>query len=453
MALSYNRSTSPTSDDFVMVDSPLRSDKDTDGAHLINAKLLIPGRGEPIHNGCVVIKKGKIVSVSTQSDISPDFKGLPSTDVPVLMPGLWDCHLHLVGMNSLDVSQTMIGHAALAGARIARSLHDILMSGYTSMREPGGYGCEIAPAVIEGTIVGPNIYSAAAVLSQTAGHGDQFKFPAGMVWQKTTVKSYGGEPGAGYSPFAIADGIDEVRKAVRLQIRRGAKLIKVCASGGVLSRDDDPEDQEFSDEELKVIVEEAARSKRIVAAHVHGKAGILAALRAGCKTIEHGTYMDDECLALAKEKGVIYVPTRTISALGVDHPELMSPESYKKMLQVSKHHEHAMKLAIKSGITMATGSDIGMSAPVGHPLVHGNSGGEPMYLVKAGMTPLQAIEAATANGPLTLGPQAPLSGMIKEKYDADLIALNHSPLDDISLLKEPKNITHVWKGGKLFKSK
>lgn len=452
MTLPFDRHISSAPEDFVIVETPSPTAKDSEGAHLICAKLLIPGRGDPIHDGCVVIQKDKIVSVTTKDDLPPCFQDIPVTKVPVLMPGLWDCHLHLIGLNSLDISQVISQHPALAGVRLARSLNDILMAGYTSIREPGGYGCEISAAIEEGTIPGPNIYSAGAVLSQTAGHGDIFGLPVGAVWQKANATANGGEPGAATFPIAIADGIDEVRKAVRLQIRRGAKLIKVCASGGVLSRDDNPEDQQFSDEELKVIVEEAARARRIVAAHVHGKPGILAAIRAGCKTIEHGTYLDDECVALAKKKGTIYVPTRTVSALGVEHPELMTPESYKKMLEVSAHHEAAMALAVKHGITMATGSDLGMSAPIGHPMTHGNSGGEPYYLTKAGMTPLQAIEAATANGPLTLGPQAPMSGRLREHYDADLIALDKNPLDDIRILKKPEHVTHVWKGGKLFKA-
>ena len=213
-------------------------------------------------------------------------------------------------------------------------------------------------------------------------------------------------------PLCVADGVDECRKAVRLMIRRGAKVIKVLASGGVLSRDDDPKFQQFSDEELKVIVEEAARMNRVVAAHVHGKAGIMAAIKAGCKTLEHGTYLDEEAVKLMLEKDVMLVATRLIVIEGVKLKDSLSPESYKKMLETAKYHKKAYGLAIKKGVKCALGTDLGISVP-GTGLSHGSAGAELLYAVEAGMTPLQAIEAATANGPATLGPMAPLSGQIK----------------------------------------
>lgn len=337
-------------------------------------------------------------------------------------------------------------HPSLAGARLAGSCAAILNSGFTSIRELGGWACEIAPAIDEGTIPGPRIYSAGAALSQTAGHGDVFDVSVDWAWSRLGV---GGEA-RGISPLCLADGIDEVRKAVRLQIRRGAAVIKVLASGGVLSIADDPMLQQFSSEELSTIVSEAGRMNRIVAAHVHGKAGILAAIRAGCKTLEHGTYLDQECISLMKENDVMLVATRTIVIEGVKHPELMSKESYAKMLETAKHHLEAYKLAIKSGVKIALGTDLGLSVP-GQALSLGNSGAELGYAVEAGMTALEAIEAATANGPLTLGSMAPKSGQIREGYDADLIAVNQSPLMDIRVLAEAKNITHVWKGGRLCK--
>ena len=177
----------------------------------------------------------------------------------------------------------------------------------------------------------------------------------------------------------------------------------------------------------------------------------MAALRAGCKTIEHGTFFDEESIKVAKEKDIIYVATRTVVVEGVKHPELMDPKSYEKMKFTAKHHKAAVQLAIKHGVKMAAGCDLGLSVP-GMSLSHGNSGGEPGHLVDCGMPPAQAIEATTANGPLTLGPQAPKSGQIKKGYDADLIALDKNPLEDISVLAKVKHITHVWKGGKLFKS-
>ena len=223
----------------------------------------------------------------------------------------------------------------------------------------------------------------------------------------------------------------------------------------MLSIADDPLRQQFSDIELATIVEEAERQGRIVAAHVHGKGAILAALRAGIKTIEHGTYMDDECIRLFKEKNAVYVPTRTIVKLGVEHPELMDPKSYGKMLETAKHHLAAYRLAVKNNIRIALGTDLGISVPATHPMALGNSGQELVYAVsEAGMTPSQAIEAATSTAAETLGElgMKPKSGRLEEGYDADLIALTSNPLEDIEVFRQAKNVSHVWKGGVLMKS-
>ena len=426
-------------------------DEETHDTFVIHTSLLIPGIGNPAKDSSVVTGSGKIIYVGLSANLPKKYQKAPSTHVPVLMPGLWDCHVHLIGSDSISYSAFTLTSQATAGARLARSVHDILMSGFTSVRDLGGYAPEIAMVVNEGTIPGPNIYSAGSALSQTAGHGDTFELPIGFVWSRCGV-GYGSGNGDDVAcrPLCVADGVDECRKAVRLMIRRGAKVIKVLASGGVLSRDDDPKLQQFSDEELNVIVEEAARMDRIVAAHVHGKPGIMAAIRAGCKTLEHGTYLDEEAVDLMLEKDVMLIATRLIVTEGVKHKDLLGPEQRKKMLETAKYHKKAYGLAIKKGVKCALGTDLGVSVP-GQPLSHGLSGAELLYAVEAGMTPLQAIEAATANGPATLGPMAPLSGQIKEGYDADLIGLEKNPIDDIGLFRDVKNITHVWKGGKLFK--
>jgi imidazolonepropionase-like amidohydrolase len=372
------------------------------------------------------------------------------------MPGLWDCHVHFLGSKTFNFAEIATQHPALAGARIAKNVHDVLMSGFTSVRELAGYGLEVSKAIEEGSLIGPNIYSSGAAISQTAGHGDVFDLPSGFVDSVFGVRDTQANalaPGTG--PMIIADGVDECRRAVRLLIRRGATCIKVFASGGVLSIADDPLRQQFSMAELEVIVAEARRNGRVVAAHVHGKEGIMAAILAGVHTIEHGTYMDEECIEEMKDRGIVYVPTRTIVKVGVDHPELMSPESYRKMLITARHHKEAYRLAVRSGVKIALGTDLGISAPTDHPLAHGRSGGELPYAVSdGGMTPLQAIEAATAMGPETLGNlgMKPKSGIIEVGYDADLIALNEDPLKNMDLFKEPRNITHVWKGGRLFKN-
>ncbi|KAF2492970.1 amidohydrolase [Lophium mytilinum] len=413
---------------------------------LITTDLLIPGRGTPTKATAIILssKTNKIVFVGPIPTLPSKYTHLPCTHVPVLLPGLWDCHCHFHGAKTLNLTPIATTHPATAGARLARSAADTLAAGFTSVRELGGYAPEIASAIDDGIIPGPTIYSAGAALSQTAGHGDLFDLPVGWVWQCQGV-------GAGISPLCVADGVEECRKAVRLQIRRGAKVIKVLASGGVLSIADNPLYQQFSDEELKVIVEEAGRAHRVVAAHVHGKEGVMAALRAGVKTLEHGTYLDEEAMEVMKERDVILVATRTIVKEAVKNKDLMSPESAKKMMEVIEQSDQMYAAAIKVGVKIALGTDLGISTP-GQGLSHGNNGGEFAYAVESGMTPLEAIEAGTASAPETLGPQAPLSGQIREGYDADVIAVVGNPLENVKVLGSAKNISHVWKRGELLKS-
>jgi imidazolonepropionase-like amidohydrolase len=430
-----------------------QSESSSNSEHsVIFTSLLIPGRGEPITDAAVVIstKSKKIEYVGAQTSLPEKYSSAPKTTVPVLLPGLWDCHVHFIGTTSFNLSQIPLIHPATSGARLTRSAADTLNAGFTSVRDLGGYAPELAIAIDEGTIPGPHIYSAGAALSQTAGHGDLWDLPAGWVCQcngiATATNMYNG-----VSALAICDGVDECRKAVRLQLRRGAKVIKIFASGGVTSLGDNPLYQQFSDEELKAIVEEAGRAKRAVAAHVHGKEGVMAAIRAGVKTLEHGTYMDEECFNIMKEHDLILVPTSTVIHEAQKNLNLLSPESRPKVEQLAKIAEEMYTIAIKSGVKIALGSDIIIS--IGRSgLSHGRNGAELVYAVEAGMTPLQAIEAATATSPETLGPQAPLSGQIKEGYDADLIALDSSPLEDISVVSNPDRVTHVWKDGKSYKS-
>ncbi|KAL3419318.1 amidohydrolase [Phlyctema vagabunda] len=412
--------------------------------HGIKAALLIPGRGEPLKDAAVIVDGDKIAWVGNAVDVPANFKSVPFIDVPVLMPGMWDCHVHFMGTpaGATGYSSFLGVPGPLAGARTVRDLERTLLAGFTSVRELAGYGGEVSPAIDDGTIVGPNVYSSIAPLSMTAGHGDMHDIPIGAVL----------DAAAHGLTFAVCDGVPECIKAVRLMIRRGAKVIKVCASGGVGSELDDPEDRQFSDEELKAIVDEAGRSQRVVAAHCHGKEGIMAALRAGVKTIEHGSYLDEECAALMKEKNAILVATRLIVAVGVKEKDKWPPNSYKKLLALADNHKKAYALAVKSGVRIALGTDQGESQP-GSGLTHGRNGKELYFAVEAGLTPLQAIEACTATSPETVGSRmAPRSGQLKEGYDADLIAVAVNPLQDIKLMSEPDNITHVWKGGKLFKS-
>jgi imidazolonepropionase-like amidohydrolase len=407
--------------------------------HRIEAELLIPGRGDPVRGG-VILMDGSRISYAGPAATAPRTPGVPVSRVTTVMPGMWDCHGHFLGTRTLNLGQLPLEPEPLRAVRSARDLRAALDAGITSVREVGGLGVYLARVVAEGILDGPAIYAAGALLSTTGGHGDLHSFP--LDW----VQDWAGQTGM----MRLADGPDDCSRAVREQLRRNAKVIKVCASGGVLSELDDPIHQQFTVAELRAIVEVAALADRVVAAHCHGKPGIMAALRAGVRTIEHGTYLDDECCDAMRESGTILVPTRTIVEDMLANEAAVPDYALAKLEAIADTHAQAVTRAYEHGVTIAMGTDIGLT---GSDLPHswGQNGSEPGYLVKLGMSALEAIEAATASGPLTLGPQAPRSGRLAEGYDADVITLDADPLADISVLADPGRVTAVWTGGRLVK--
>jgi imidazolonepropionase-like amidohydrolase len=407
--------------------------------HRIEAELLIPGHGDPVRDG-VVLLDGSRIGYAGPAGMAPQAPGVPVSRAATVMPGMWDCHGHFLGTRTLNLGQLPLEPEPVRAARSARDLRAALDAGITSVREVGGLGVYLARVVAEGVLDGPAIYGAGAILSTTGGHGDLHSLPLGWVqdWGRQTGMT------------RLADGPDECAKAVREQLRRNARVIKVCASGGVLSELDDPIHQQFTVAELRIIVEVAALADRVVAAHCHGKPGIMAALRAGVRTIEHGTYLDDECCDAMRESGTILVPTRTIVEGMLANKAAVPDYALAKCEAIADMHEQAVTRAYEHGVTIAMGTDIGMTGP-DLPNSWGQNGSEPGHLVKLGLSALEAIEAATASGPLTLGPQAPRSGRLAEGYDADVITLDADPLADISVLADPDHVTAVWTGGRLVK--
>jgi imidazolonepropionase-like amidohydrolase len=400
--------------------------------HRIEADLLIPGRGEPVERGCVVLDGGAVTFAGASSD-APATAGADVWEVPVVMPGMWDVHAHFLGITRPDIDELLKTPVALSAARATADAARQLDAGFTSVREVGGLGVHLARAVEEGSIRGPRIYGAGTILSQTGGHGDMHAFRIDWV---TGVEGL----------TALCDGVAECLRAVRLQLRVGARVIKICASGGVMSELDDPIHQQFSDDELAAIVGEAARAERIVAAHCHGKPGIMAALRAGCATIEHGSFLDEEVAEVMLAQEAILVPTRFIIEQLLGMEDQLPPYAWRKATAFADRHREAVEIAVEKGVRIAVGCDIFPSGEL-----HGRNGLELGYLVKAGMDPLAAIEAATANGPATLGPQAPRSGQLAAGYDADVIALAANPLEDIGVLADAAAVTHVWQAGRVVK--
>ena len=403
----------------------------------VTADVLIPGRGEPIANGVVVAEAGKIVFAGPGSAAPPPLPDDTSFAVPAAMPGIWEAHGHFVGSPIPDLEAMALADPGSLVARATADAAATLEGGVTSLREVGGIGFSLQPVIDEGTICGPRIFPAGSILTTTGGHADIHGLPLDFVHSLED---------RGFKFGEVCDGVPGALLAVRKQLRRGAAVIKICASGGVLSEVDHPIHQQFSDEELQAIVAEATRAERVVAAHCHGKPGIVAALRAGATTIEHGSYLDHETAEMMLDCGAILVPTRFVLEELLGMEDKLPAYAYRKALLVAERHAEALQIAVAAGVKIALGTDIFVSGPL-----YGRNSREVKHLMDAGMSALEAIEAATANGPDTLGPQAPTSGQLREGYDADVIAFDVNPLNDMSVWGDPDRVTHVWKAGKLAK--
>jgi imidazolonepropionase-like amidohydrolase len=403
----------------------------------IEATRLVPGRGPVVDNGVVVLEEGLIGFAGPASD-APDTPDADVVKSDTVMPGMWECHGHFIGIYTANIPEAFITRPQLSSMRVTADARRVLDAGFTSVREMGGLGTFLGRSIDEGAVVGPNVYGSGSMLSMTAGHGDFHS--VGMDIARVLKANVWGEDN-------VVDGPDQCRAGVRRMLRLGAKVIKIHASGGVLSELDDPHLPQFSKAELEAIVDEATRMERLVGAHCHGKRGIMAALDAGVKTIEHGTFMDDEAAEAMLESGAILVPTRFIIDLLVrEGTEQGIPEYAKKKIEMTAEaHGDGIALAIEKGVKIALGTDIWATG------IWGRNAEELPLLVACGMTPMQAIEAATANGPATLGPQAPNAGQLKQGMDADVICVSGDPSSDVSVLADPTNVTHVFKGGIKYK--
>ncbi|WP_203910538.1 metal-dependent hydrolase family protein [Rhizocola hellebori] len=402
--------------------------------HRIEADLLIPGRGAPVPDGIVVLEN-ELISYAGPAAGAPETPSATVSRAATVMPGLWDCHAHFLGVRGLDLSRLPLEPVAVRAARATTDLRWALEAGVTSVREVGGLGVYLARVVAEGLVAGPHIYGAGAVLSTTGGHGDLHAYP--LPWVTDFAHAA--------SEIRLADGAAECAKAAREQLRRDAKVIKVCASGGVLSEVDHPMHQQFTVAELRAIVEVAGMADRVVAAHCHGKRGIMAALEAGVRTIEHGSYLDEEGAAAMRESGAILVATRTIIA-EIAESKAAPPYAQAKLEALADRHAEAIAVAYQAGVAFAMGTDLALSGR-NLPASWGRNGRELALLVECGLSPLDAIEAATAAAPATLGPQAPRSGLLAAGYDADVITLDVNPLHDMTVFAHPAHITGVWRSG------
>lgn len=415
---------------------------------LVNGRI-IDGTGRPvIEKGGVVLKNSIIIEVGDMEVIEvPKEAKVVDVKGKTIMPGLIDAHVHLTGLRTGDfIREPLLTPFATLVARAIKDLEALINSGFTTMGDAGSIiALQLKKAEQEGTIISPRIIAAGHTLSQTFGHGDQHFLPIEYVDARTTRMP------TVFSSL-ICDGVDECRKAARYALRAGADFIKIMATGGVMSEKDRPEYTQFTLEEIKAIVEEAKHAHRFVHAHAQGAEGIVNALKAGVKVIAHGIFIDEEGMELAKKKNAIVVPTLSIvEQILMYGKELGIPEwGLRKSREVHEIHIANIKKAYEAGVKIAAGTDFigGVKA-----FRYGDNSLELQLLVeKVGMTPMDAIIAATKNAAEAVGMEKKI-GTLEENKIADIIIVNGNPLEDIKVLRNPENIIMVIKNGKIIKGK
>lgn len=343
-----------------------------------------------------------------------------------VMPGLMDMHVHIESETKKGASADRFtlnpSDIAFQSVKYASTT---LMTGFTTVRDLGGSGVNISlrNAINKGLIPGPRIYTAGKAIATTGGHADPTN-----GYNKNLMGDPGPEEG-------VINGVDEARKAVRQRYKEGSDLIKVTATGGVLSQAKDASGAQFTEAELKAIVETAKDYGFRVAAHAHGAEGMKRAIRAGVSSIEHGTFMDDEAIELFKKYNTWYVPTIIAGKSSADsakipgyYSEIVTP----KALAVGPKVQATFTKAYQAGVKIAFGTDAGV-------YMHGKNWKEFVYMVQGGMPAMEAIRAATYNAADLLG-VSEILGTIEKGKLADIIAVSGDPLKDISIMGQVKFI-------------
>jgi imidazolonepropionase-like amidohydrolase len=399
---------------------------------VLTGATLIDGVSDAaLPNAAVVIEDGVFVYAGPAATrpAGPD-ETVADLGGRTVLPGFFDCHVHFLMDSNADFTGKMLTNRPVVNVfQRARRMRDTLHAGVTTARDLGGTDAGYRDAVELGLIDGPRLRVALRLMSHTGGHAD-FRLPSGF------------DPSRLLGPFSeIVDSPDEVRAATRRLMREGADVIKVCATGGVNSPSDHPEDEGLTTEEITVIADEVRRHQgRPIAAHAQGSQGIKNALRGGVTSIEHGYLIDDEGIDLVLEREAYLVPT--LSTFDVD-PAVYTPAAYAKKQRLAETAMARLSEAVRRGVKVALGTDSGVGP-------HGRNLRELGHLVKIGMSPLDALRAGTVNAAGLLGVEDRL-GCIAAGKIADLVVCEGDPLADIDVLGDPRTISLVVQDGAVKK--
>ena len=385
------------------------------------------GSGSPLADADVAVEDGKIVEVGPglDGDVGIDCQG------KALLPGLFDTHVHLISRYE-DFDEVRVWHEPFSAPffRAAENLRRTLACGITTVRDAGGADAGMRLAIEEGSLVGPRMQISVTMLSMTGGHNDP--------WLRSGASSPWLHPYPGM-PNGVCDGIDGVAAKVREVVRAGADVIKIASSGGFLSPGDDPRQPNFSEAEVASIVETAADLGRVVMSHAHGPEGIKRAVRAGVRSIDHGTFLDDEGIELMLERGTWLVPTLTAGDTTeaiAENPQV-SEDVRAKMRALGRPELEAFSRAAAAGVRVAMGTD----CPVAP---HGTNLRELALMASHGYTPEQALVAATSSAAELMGLEDRLGTLAPGKI-ADVVVVDGDPFDFATL---DRRIEQVWKDGR-----
>ncbi|GAB3634555.1 amidohydrolase family protein [Hymenobacter arcticus] len=399
--------------------------------------LLDVRSGRVLTQQTLVVEKDRIMAVQAgYTAASGPQDQVINLENRTVLPGLIDCHVHLESVPSRAsfAEQFTLNPADVAYRAQANAL-TTLRAGFTTVRDCGGSGVNTAlrKAVARGLVPGPRIYSAGVAISATGGHMDPTDGLSDFMMDKLN-------PGPAEG---VANGPDQCRQAVREQFRRGADLIKIASTGGVLDLSKDGTGAQYTEEEIRAIVQTARDLGMPVACHAHGAEGIKRAVRAGVTSIDHGSLMDAEAIQLMAKNRTWYVPTiiagKSVADTTRQHPGYFPPVIAAKALAVGTQMQGTFGRAIKAGVRVAFGTDAGVYR-------HGQNALEFTYMTEAGMSPLDAIRTATLNAAELLGDPTNLGTLEVGKY-ADVVAVEDNPLQNISTLTRPK---FVMKEGKVY---